>query len=108
MYLNDAETAGPASEEALVLARACGDSGSLAADLGARQLACEGPDGVEERECLAEQVLTLARDGRNPGLQMQGRLWRVDASFERRLPRPARRRGRRSRAGRPGLRGEPS
>ena len=83
MYLNDTEAAGPASEEALALAVASGDSRSLVAALGARQLVCEGPDGVEEREDLAEQVLALARESRDPGLEMQGRLWRVDASFER-------------------------
>jgi DNA-binding CsgD family transcriptional regulator len=83
MYLNDVEPAGPASEEALVLAMACGDSGSLVAAVRARQLVCEGPDGVEERERLAEQMLALAKEGRNPSLEMQGRLWRVDASLER-------------------------
>ncbi|MDQ3643874.1 MAG: LuxR family transcriptional regulator, partial [Actinomycetota bacterium] len=83
MYLNDAETAGPASEEALLLATESGDPGALVAALHARRLVCEGPDGVEERERLAERMLALAKEGRNPGLEMQGRLWRVDASFER-------------------------
>ena len=83
MYLNDEETAGPASEEALVLATNCADSGALVAALRARQLVCEGPDGVDEREGLAERMLALAREDHNPGLEMQGRLWRVDAAFER-------------------------
>ncbi|MBA3629439.1 MAG: AAA family ATPase [Actinobacteria bacterium] len=82
MYLGDVESAGPASEEALVLAEECGDRGALVGALHARQLVCEGPDGVKERELLAERMLALNREGRNPSVEMWARLWRVDASFE--------------------------
>ncbi|CAN5228316.1 AAA family ATPase [soil metagenome] len=83
MYLGDLESAGPASEEALVLAEECSDWGALVAALHARQLVREGPDGVEERERLAERMLALGRATRNPRVEMWARLWRVDASFER-------------------------
>ena len=83
MYLGDTQSAGPASEEALALAMECGDGEALVASLHARQLVCEGPDGVEERERLAERMLVLGREGRNPSVEMWARLWRVDASFER-------------------------
>ncbi len=83
MYLGDVDSAVPASEEALKLATECRDRGALIAALHARQLVCEGPDGVGERERLAEQMLALSRDGRDPSVEMWGRLWRIDACFER-------------------------
>jgi DNA-binding CsgD family transcriptional regulator len=82
MCLGDVE-AGPASEEALALAKECDDRGALVAALRARQLVCEGPDGVEERERLAERMLALNREVRDPSVEMRARLWRVDACFER-------------------------
>jgi DNA-binding CsgD family transcriptional regulator len=83
MYLGDIETAGPASEKALALAEECGDRKALVAALRARQLVCEGPDGLEERERLAERMLVLGRESQNPTEEMWARLWRVDAAFER-------------------------
>ena len=83
MYLGDVDSAGPASEEAVALAMQCGDAEALVAALHARQLVCEGPDGVEERERLAERMLVLGAESRNPSVEMSARLWRVDASFER-------------------------
>jgi len=83
MFLRDEESAGPASEEALKLATECGDRGALVGALHARQLACEGPDGVEERERLADRMLALSREVRHPTVEMSARLWRIDASFER-------------------------
>jgi hypothetical protein len=83
MYLGDVESAGPASERALALATEGSDQGALVAALHARQLVCEGPDGVGEREQLAEQMLVLGRAGRDPSVEMWAHLWRVDACFER-------------------------
>ncbi|MDQ3783625.1 MAG: AAA family ATPase [Actinomycetota bacterium] len=83
MYLRDAEAADAASEEALVLAEKSTDPGALVAAFHARQLAKEGPDGVKDREALAERMLGLSREIRDPSVEMWGRLWRVDASLER-------------------------
>ena len=83
MYLGDVDSAGPASEKALALAEECGDRGALVAALHARRLVCEGPDGVEERQRLAERMVALGREDGSPRDEMWGRLWRVDASFER-------------------------
>jgi DNA-binding CsgD family transcriptional regulator len=83
MYLGDVESARPASEKALVRAEECGDGDALVAALHARQLVCEGPDGVEERQRLAERMLALGRERRSPRAEMWGRLWKVDAFFER-------------------------
>jgi DNA-binding CsgD family transcriptional regulator len=86
MYLGDAESAGPASEKALGLAMESEDRGALVGALHARRLVCEGPDGVEERERLAERMLEVSREGpngREASVEMWARLWRVDACFER-------------------------
>ena len=83
MYLADDEQAGPASEEALVLAEESGDCRALIGAMRARQLVCEGPDGLAEREQLAKRMLALSREGHDPSVEMWARLWRVDAAFER-------------------------
>jgi DNA-binding CsgD family transcriptional regulator len=83
VYLGDVGTAWPASEEALALAEACGDRHALDAALHARQLVCDGPDGLDERERLADRLLRLGRRAPDPGCEMWARLWRVDAAFER-------------------------
>ena len=83
MFLGDVETADAASEKALVLAEESSDRRALVASFHARQLAREGPDGVREREHLAERMLALSRERRPPSVEMWARLWRVDASFER-------------------------
>ncbi len=83
MNLGDIGGADAASEEALQLARSCGDRTSLVAAFHARQLAREGPDGVEERERLAEDMLSLGKKETISSVEMSARLWRVDAYFER-------------------------
>ena len=82
MYLAD-ERAAPVSEEALVLAAESGNYAALVAATRARQLICEGPDGLAEREQLAERMLALSQQSRDPSVEMWARLWRVDAAFER-------------------------
>ena len=83
MYLGDVNRAAPASEEALTLARGCGDRGAMVAALHARRLVCEGPEGVEEREGLSDWMLDLNSVDRDPRIEMWAHLWRVDTSFER-------------------------
>lgn len=83
MYLRDAESAGPASQEALSLAQDSGDRGALVAVLHARRLVCEGPDGISERERLADWMLALEAEERDPSVRMWAHLWRLDTCFER-------------------------
>ena len=83
MYINDVEAAEPASDDALSLAGECGDRGALVSALQARRLVREGPDGVEERERLADRMLALSSEQRDLDVEMSARLWRVDAFFER-------------------------
>jgi hypothetical protein len=83
MYLGDDEQAAPASEAALAMAAQSGDRRALIAAMRARQLVCEGPAGLAEREQLADQMLALSQENRDPSVEMWARLWRVDAAFER-------------------------
>ncbi|MFN2568662.1 MAG: AAA family ATPase [Candidatus Dormibacteria bacterium] len=84
VYLLDFGPAGSASEEAIGLADQCGgDRGALVAALHARQLVCQGPDGLEERERLADRMQAVARETRDPGTEMWAHLWRIDAWFQR-------------------------
>lgn len=82
-YLEDVESARPASEMALALADQCGDHAALVAALRARQLTCAGPDAVEERSRLAERMLALGRETGSPQAQLWGHLWRIDVAFQR-------------------------
>jgi DNA-binding CsgD family transcriptional regulator len=82
-YLRELDRARPASQQALALAEQSGDPAAVAAALRARQLVYSGPDGLDDRAQLADRMLTLGRHTRQPDVEVWGRLWRIDASFER-------------------------
>ena len=79
----DYETAEVASAQALALAQQCGDPVALGAALRARRMACSAPEGLDERERLAERMLALGHDSGDPLTRLQAHLWRIDAAFER-------------------------
>ncbi len=79
----DYETAEVASAQALALADQRGDPAALGAALRARRMARSAPEGLDERERLAERMLALGRESADALTQLWGRLWRVDAAFER-------------------------
>lgn len=81
MYLEDVERAESASREALDVAEGCGDGAALVAALRARQMACSGPDGVEERIALADRLLAVTAAGDEA--RLWAHLWRIDAHVER-------------------------
>ena len=83
VYLGDIEAAEAASEEALQLAEKSEDANALLAALQARQLARDGPDGVDEREHLSDRLLALSNETQSPTMRMWAFLWRCDVSFER-------------------------
>jgi DNA-binding NarL/FixJ family response regulator/predicted outer membrane lipoprotein len=83
VLLGDPESAGVHSAEALRLAEQLGDSDTLVAALESRRLVCGGPDGLDEREHLADRMLVLAKQCRSPSMEMWATLWRVDDAFER-------------------------
>lgn len=67
------------SAAALHLARKSGDDRALVDALHARQEACPGPSGRDERLGLADEMLTLATRTDSPRTAMWGELWRIEA-----------------------------
>ena len=78
----DSGQAGPLSLQALTLAEAAGTPPALVSALRARQMACAGPDGVDDRLAVAERMLTLAADHADPWAALWGRLWRIEANAQ--------------------------
>lgn len=70
------------SREALEMARRLGDPTALATALRARWLAAWGPDGLEERTALSEEILDLARDTGDRDTELMGRARRITCSME--------------------------
>lgn len=82
-YLGDVSAAQSLSRQALELAEESGDPAALDDALHGRQMACDGPDGLAEREALAARLLQLAMHTHVVSRELWARLWRVDACFER-------------------------
>ncbi|MGQ0616257.1 MAG: ATP-binding protein [Acidimicrobiia bacterium] len=70
------------SAAALDLARRSGDDRALVDALHARQEACPGPSGRDERLGLADEMLMLAVRTDSPRTAMWGELWRIEALIE--------------------------
>ncbi len=65
--------AGPLSAEALAMAERLGDPQALRSALRARQMACAGPDGVQDRLALGGRMLALGTaDGDNDAVLWGG------------------------------------
>ncbi|MFD0585509.1 ATP-binding protein [Dactylosporangium darangshiense] len=69
--------AGRRSLDALGMAERVGDRRALVEALRARQFACSGPDGAEERLALGDRLLAMG--AADDDAAMWGRLWRFDA-----------------------------
>lgn len=70
------------SREALEMARRLGDVATLAIAARARWLAVWGPDGLEERAALSEEILRLARQTGDREMELVGRARRITCSLE--------------------------
>ncbi|WP_235498249.1 AAA family ATPase [Frankia sp. R43] len=81
-YAGEQDQLASQSAEALTLARRCGDDQALTAALRARQEACPGPAGREERLALATEMLALSRRTNSARTAMWGELWRIEALVE--------------------------
>jgi DNA-binding CsgD family transcriptional regulator/tetratricopeptide (TPR) repeat protein len=73
------DEAGPLSLHSLALAETAGTPAALVSALRARQMACAGPDGVDDRLEVAERMLALAAERADPWAGLWGRLWRIEA-----------------------------
>jgi len=82
VFLEIDERVAEASREALTLAGQSGDPTALADAMRARQVACSGPDGLEERNRLAERMLALGRERGDAEALMRGCLWQIDVRLE--------------------------
>ncbi|MGZ4569934.1 MAG: LuxR C-terminal-related transcriptional regulator [Blastococcus sp.] len=81
-YLGDLPAAHAACDQLLDLGRRSGDPRAVAIGLHARQLDVSGPDGVEERQRLAEQLLCVAHELADPSETAAAHLWLVDVALQ--------------------------
>ena len=65
------------SQQAVDQARQLGDNTILAAALNARHMALLGPDTVDERLALADELIRLSEQEGRKELLLAGRLWRI-------------------------------
>ena len=70
------------SLEAVAMARRLADPAALRTALDARWMAVWGPDGLEERTALAEEILTQARETGNREMELDGYASRAASSLE--------------------------
>lgn len=83
MYLGEWAAAVPITATALGLAEAAADDDALVAALRARSVALSAPEFREDRLVLAARMTRLGERLDRPEVEMWGRLWAIDALFER-------------------------
>ncbi len=81
-YLGDLSAAHAACVELVDVAGRSGDPRAVVIGLHAQQLDVSGPDGVEERAHLAEQLLCVAREQSDPTEMASAHLWLVDVALQ--------------------------
>jgi DNA-binding CsgD family transcriptional regulator len=67
------------SRAALAMAERVGDRRAIVEALRARQIACGGPEGAEERVALGDRLLAIGRAADGDDATLWGHLWRFDA-----------------------------
>lgn len=83
VYCGEWDDAAAVSSAALAAAEGAQDTAALVTALRARQLACSGPDQLDERARLAAVMIGTGQAGRRPDIEMWGRFWAIDAHMER-------------------------
>ena len=81
-WAHDFARADRVSAEAVAMARRLGDPETLGEALDCRHYAILGPDTLEERLELSEELLRLADGTRDGRLELRGRLWRIQDLLE--------------------------
>jgi tetratricopeptide (TPR) repeat protein len=81
-FSDETELAEPISRQAVELARRLGEVTSLGNALRARWMAMWGPDGLDERSALAEEMLRLARATGDQELELAARSRRATSSLQ--------------------------
>jgi predicted ATPase len=82
VFSDEAELAEPTSREAVELARRLGEAAVLGDALRARWMTVWGPDGLEERSAIAEELLRLARATGDQELELAARSRRATSSLQ--------------------------
>jgi tetratricopeptide (TPR) repeat protein len=82
IFSDEAELAEPTSREAVELARRLGEAAVLGGALRARWMTVWGPDGLEERAAIAEELLRLARATGDQELELAARSRRATSSLQ--------------------------
>ena len=83
VYLGEHAAADQASRTALALADRSADGTAVIAALGARQLACSGPENLAERDTIAARMVEIGLGLRRTTTELRGRLWITDILWER-------------------------
>ncbi len=81
-YAPDRDRSETLSAEAVVTAKASGDSTALASALNARHVALWRPDRLTQRTDVAREMIAAAQTARDPALQLQARNWLITDLFE--------------------------
>jgi hypothetical protein len=81
-WAHDFGRADRVSAEAVAMARRLEDPDTLGEALDCRHYAILGPDTLEERLELSEELLRLAGGRRDARLELRGRLWRIQDLLE--------------------------
>ena len=81
-WAHDFERADRVSAEAVAMARRLEDQDTLGEALDCRHYAILGPDTLEERLELSEELVRLADAAPDVRLQLRGRLWRIQDLLE--------------------------
>ncbi len=76
LYYSDPERRLELSRQAVEAARQADDPAALAAVLRARHVALSGPDGMAERQQVADELVRLAEEAAEPELALHGHGWR--------------------------------
>ena len=83
IYLGEHAAAHQAGRTALALADRSADGTAVIAALGARQLACSGPENLAERDTIATRMVEMGLGLRRATIELRGRLWVIDTLWER-------------------------
>jgi tetratricopeptide (TPR) repeat protein len=81
-FTNETSLTMALSQDAVAMARRLADPDALRDAIDARWMAVWGPDGLSERTALADEILRLAWDIGDRGMEMEGRLRRAASSLE--------------------------
>jgi DNA-binding CsgD family transcriptional regulator/tetratricopeptide (TPR) repeat protein len=83
LWMGELDDARANSAAAVAVAEESGDGQALLDALRARQLACTGPDGLDERGALAERLVTLGAEPADPTAELCGHRGRIDVLLAR-------------------------